>query len=74
MHDLIFGGGCEDRMVLRLHRETAPRAAPTLEEWFLDTLLVQHNATAFSQGIVDPNRDAWLSCNGFSDGADLILA
>jgi hypothetical protein len=63
LHDLIFGGGCEERITMRLARESAPRAAATLEEWFLDLLLSQNGATDFRQDIIQPGTevDAWLS-------------
>jgi len=62
-HDLVFGGGCEERMVLRLQREASPRTATSLEEWFLDTLLIQHGAETFREKIQRPSQvDAWLCC------------
>lgn len=64
MHDLVFGGGCEERMVMRLQREASPRTATSLEEWFLDTLLVQHGAQGFREQIQQPTQaDAWLACS-----------
>lgn len=76
VHDLIFGGGNEERMVHRLQREASPRIAWSLEEWFLDTLLVQNNAQAFRAEILQPsNADAWFCCNrlGASSGDEDIL-
>jgi len=65
IHSIIFSGGCEARMVARLQRESSPRTATTLEEWFLDTLLVQSNACAFREQILQPSQaDAWLCCGG----------
>jgi len=69
LHDLVFGGGSEERMVKRLQREAAPRTATTLEEWFLDTLLVQHGAEAFRHQILLPSQvEAWLLCSSGGGG------
>merc|ERR1719456_516868 len=69
VHDLIFGGGCEERMVMRLQRESSPRTATSLEEWFLDTLLVQNGAQAFREQIQQPSQaDAWLCCGNLGLG------
>mmetsp|Transcript_42631 Transcript_42631/g.67466 ORF Transcript_42631/g.67466 Transcript_42631/m.67466 type:complete len:674 (-) Transcript_42631:55-2076(-) len=65
IHSIIFSGGCEARMAARLQRESSPRTATTLEEWFLDTLLVQSNACTFREQILQPSQaDAWLCCGG----------
>lgn len=73
VHDLIFKGGCEERMALRLQREEAPREATTMEEWFLDTLLVQNDAVAFRDDIVLANHtvDPWL-CGASGYGGSLL--
>jgi len=60
IHNLIYRSGCEERMVLRLQREGSPRTAASLEEWFLETLLVQHGALDFLTDIQQPDQvDAW---------------
>jgi hypothetical protein len=73
IHDLVFGGGCEQRMVMRLQREASPRSATSLEEWFLDTLLVQNDAQEYKDQIQQSTQaDAWLICSSpGGSGADL---
>lgn len=64
VHQLIFQTDAQERMVRRLHREAVASEATSLEEWFLDTLLVQHGATAFTDKILGSSEaaDAWILC------------
>jgi len=71
IRDLVFTGDNEERMVNRLQREAAPRSAWSLEEWYLDTLLVQNNAQAFRADILHAlDTDAWMYCSGLGVSSD----
>jgi len=70
VHNIIFSGGLEDRMVRRLQREAAPRMAAALEEWFLDTVLVQNCAVELREDILQPRPVADVLPYGL-DGAAL---
>eukprot|EP00931_Biecheleriopsis_adriatica_P049651 TRINITY_DN28723_c1_g1_i1.p1 TRINITY_DN28723_c1_g1~~TRINITY_DN28723_c1_g1_i1.p1 ORF type:complete len:2542 (+),score=518.11 TRINITY_DN28723_c1_g1_i1:69-7694(+) len=67
-HDMIFSGGCEDRMVRRLQREAAPRESAALEEWFLDTVLVQCSAVMLRGEILQPKAEHDVLPEGIASG------
>merc|ERR1712014_155429 len=71
VHRLVFSGGCEDRMVMRLQREAAPRQSAALEEWFLDTVLVQNGAVALREEFLQPKPEADIAALGIGIGIGL---
>lgn len=68
VHKLIFSGGCADRMVRRLQREAAPRQSAVLEEWFLDTVLVQNGAVMLREEILQPKSEVDIAILGIGIG------
>lgn len=68
VHKLVFSSGCEERMVRRLQREAAPRQSAALEEWFLDTVLVQNGAVVLREEFLQPNADADIATLGMGIG------
>eukprot|EP00930_Biecheleria_cincta_P022748 TRINITY_DN16564_c0_g1_i1.p1 TRINITY_DN16564_c0_g1~~TRINITY_DN16564_c0_g1_i1.p1 ORF type:complete len:2135 (-),score=380.26 TRINITY_DN16564_c0_g1_i1:142-5613(-) len=68
VHKLVFSGGCEDRMSRRLQREAAPRQSAALEDWFLDTVLVQNGAVMLREEILQRNWEPDIATLGIGIG------